>query len=153
MATMNRVIEYVDKVKPNTFVYEEKYRWMRTLEGRIAREIIGGNTVSVTDNPDADLLAPAPYDEVYALYVMAQIDFLNREYDHYNNTVLAFKELMDAFKAWHIGLRHGKWTEKDGKPCCSVCKSEAETEVLYCPNCSAVMDGKTCFMNFRNVMG
>lgn len=152
---MNRVVEYVNKVKPNTFTEEEMYRWIRTVEGRVAREIVCDDKkdCAIPDDADAELLVPAPYDGVYELYVMAQIDFLNREYDHYNNTVLAFTDLMDAFKAWHIGLPRGKWVEKDGTLRCSVCHSEAEAAKLYCPNCSAVMNSKTGAKNFRNVMG
>lgn len=101
---MNRVIEYVDKVKPNTLTDEEKYRWIRTVEGRVAREIIGDNErdCCVPDDADAELLVPAPYDGVYELYVMAQIDLLNREYDHYNNMVLAFTDLLDAYRQWYL---------------------------------------------------
>lgn len=102
MATMNRVVEYVDKVKPNAFTDEEKFQWIKTVEGRVAREVIGDADEDCTDDADAELLVPAPYDGVYALYVMAQIDLLNREYDHYNNTVLSFTDLMDAFKSWYI---------------------------------------------------
>lgn len=104
MATMNRVIEYVNKVKPNTFSQEEIYRWIAALEGRVAREIMCDDKkeCTVPDDADAPLLVPAPYDGVYELYVMAQIDFFNKEYDHYNNAVLAFSELMAAFKAWYL---------------------------------------------------
>lgn len=104
MATMNKVIEYVDRVKPNAYTDEDKYRWMRTLEGRVAREVMGDNEscCEVPEDADAELLVKAPYEDVYSLYVMAQIDLMNKEYDHYNNMVMAFMDLMEQFKAWYL---------------------------------------------------
>lgn len=103
MATMNKVIEYVDRVKPNAYTDEDKYRWMRTLEGRVAREIMGEDCeCTIPEDADTELLVKAPYEDVYSLYVMAQIDLLNKEYDHYNNMVLAFADLLEQFKAWYL---------------------------------------------------
>lgn len=104
MATMNRVIEYVDRVKPNAYTDDDKYKWLRTLEGRVAREIMCDDEAgcNIPEDADAELLVKAPYEDVYSLYVMAQIDLLNREYDNYNNTVLVFTDLLDSYKAWYI---------------------------------------------------
>lgn len=101
MATMNQVIEYVDRVKLNTYNDEDKYRWMRTLEGMVISTILGGEP-SVPEDGDEELIVPSPFDEVYSLYVMAMIDFHNREYDEYNNAVLLYTERLEAFKAWYI---------------------------------------------------
>lgn len=110
MATMNSVIEYVDRVHPNAFTDEDKYRWLRSLNGRIAREVMGLDEpcCEIPDDADKELLVPAPYDEVYSLYVMAQIELLQKEYDHYNNYVLAFTDLLDSFKAWYARNHPGK---------------------------------------------
>ena len=105
MATMNSVIEYVDGVKPNVYDEEAKYKWMATLDGKISLEVMQMEepvTYSLPRDADTELLVPAPYDDVYALYVQAMIDFYNQEYDHYNNAVLVFTERLDAFKAWWI---------------------------------------------------
>lgn len=47
------------------------------------------------DNP---LLVEAPYDNLYDLYVMAQVDFYNREAENYNNSALAFNTALDEYK-------------------------------------------------------
>ena len=44
----------------------------------------------------------SPYDDIYNLYVSAMIDFYNREYNDYNNTILMFQERLDQYKVWHI---------------------------------------------------
>jgi len=102
--TPNKVIEYVDRVKINMYTDEDKYTWMNTLEGLIVREVLGGEGSGLVfpDDADTELIVPAPYDDMYALYVMAMIDFHNREYDNYNNTVMVFKERLDQFKAWYV---------------------------------------------------
>lgn len=42
-------------------------------------------------------------------------------------------------------VRRGRWIETDSEePCfyyCSECKTEADDETRYCPNCGAKMDG------------
>lgn len=102
--TMNEVIEYVDKVKPNAYSEDEKYRWIANLEGLISREVKGEEepVYSLPGDADKPLQVGTPYDEIYALYVMAQIDFHNREYNNYNNTALMFGELLEKYKAWYI---------------------------------------------------
>lgn len=104
MATMNQVIEYVDRVKLNTYNDEDKYRWMRDLEGMVISSVLTEENESLSPpvDGDAELLVPEPYSEIYAFYVMAMIDFHNREYDEYNNTVLLYMERLEAFKAWYI---------------------------------------------------
>lgn len=54
------------------------------------------------EDGDKPLLVEAPYDRLYDLYVMAQVDFLNRESDNYNNSVLAYNTALDEWqKQYH----------------------------------------------------
>ena len=88
MSTMNTVIEYVDGVKPNVYTDEDKYRWINRLEGMLSAEVFRDAEPLCCDVPadaDRELRVGHPYDEVYSLYVMAMIDFHNREYGNYNN--------------------------------------------------------------------
>ena len=104
MATMNKVIENVDRVKPNTFDVRDKYKWLKDLEGRIICEVMGGENYdcSIPEDADAELTVKAPYEEIYELHLMAMIDFFNREYDSYNNTLLRYRDLYDKFVAWYV---------------------------------------------------
>lgn len=95
----------MDAVKPNVFGDEEKYRWIASVDGRISVEVMGMDepvTYALPEDADKPLLVGTPYDDIYELYVSAMIDFHNREYNNYNNTVLMFTERLDAFKAWYI---------------------------------------------------
>lgn len=101
--TANQVIAYVDGVKPNVYSDEDKYQWISTLERMAANEVRHVQVkISLPDDADRELAVPAPYDDLYSLYVEAMIDFHNREYNNYNNTVLLFKERLEQYKAWYI---------------------------------------------------
>ncbi|HIY73310.1 MAG TPA: hypothetical protein H9826_04970 [Candidatus Intestinimonas merdavium] len=49
---------------------------------------------------DMPLLAPAPYDRLYDLWLTAQLEFALQEYAGYNNTISLFNEASQAFAAW-----------------------------------------------------
>ena len=103
MATMNKVIENVDRVKPNTYEAKDKYKWIRELEGKIVCEVMGGEfDCSIPEDADSELTVKAPYEEIYELHLMAMIDFFNREYDSYNNTLLLYRDLYDKFVSSYI---------------------------------------------------
>lgn len=107
--TMNEVIEHVEGVKPSAFSDNDKYRWINTLEGMISEQVHGTEPVVYDLPADADmpLLVAAPYDDLYILYVMAMIDFHNREYNDYNNTMLMFQERLEQYKVWYIRRNGG----------------------------------------------
>lgn len=111
MATMNSVIEYVDRQKPNAYTDEDKFNWISRVESMIGLEVHGDAEPKQLLSEDADkqLSVPHPFDDLYALYVMSMIDFNNREYSNYNNTATMFSEQLDAYRAYYIQRNaHGK---------------------------------------------
>ena len=104
MATVNRVTAYIDRVKPNVYTDEDKFNWISTLEGLVAREVMGeeGPEYEFPKDVDTELMVPSPFDDIYQLYVGAMIDFHNREYGQYNNTAAMFEERLEQCKAWYI---------------------------------------------------
>lgn len=104
MATMNKVIEHVDRVNPNVYTDEDKYEWMRTLDGLVAHEVLQKDPPDYQLPKDADreLLVPSPYDDIYRLYVEAMIYLHNREYDHYNNMLMVFNTRYKQYRVWYI---------------------------------------------------
>ena len=88
-------INRIDALKPNTYEQLDKIRWLSELDGKIKTEIIdtheGSDAVVFNEynenTPlDTELLIPAPYDEVYLLWLEAKIDYANKEYGKYNNS-------------------------------------------------------------------
>lgn len=121
MPTINEVIERVERIKPVANVDDQdKARWLIELDGRILREII---QKSVHDTPpdmppaewpedgDKRLLVPSPYDRLYDLYLLAQIEFAIREFGNYNNSMAAFNSLLDIYACHqrnnHMPVSHG----------------------------------------------
>ena len=104
MATMNKVIEHVDRMNPNVFTDDDKYEWIKTLEALVAHEVLQEEApaYALPDDADTPLLVQSPYDDIYRLYVTAMIYLHNREYDHYNNAVMVFHERYEQYKAWYI---------------------------------------------------
>lgn len=60
---------------------------------------------------DRPLLVGAPWDRLYDLYLMAQVDFYNREMSNYNNSVTAFNSALDqwrqSYNRRHLPLDRG----------------------------------------------
>ncbi len=100
MPTINEVIERNDKIKPNTYEAQTKADWLYRLDGRISKEIMHSEPPMhyiYPEDGDKELLVPFPNDAIYDYYLQAMIDFTNREYTTYNNSILMFNEAMDAY--------------------------------------------------------
>lgn len=105
MATPNKVIEYVDKVKPNVYGQEEKFQWLCDLDGMIKRTVMQEEDdvrYSYPEDMDTQLLVPHSWESIYALYLEAQIDLHNKDYEDYNNTVLVYTERLKEFRRAYI---------------------------------------------------
>lgn len=50
---------------------------------------------------DAELLVPSPYDAIYENYIYAMIDWHNREFAAYNNTMNMYNESWKEFANWY----------------------------------------------------
>lgn len=102
---VNKVIEHVNDVRPNTFRVEEKMRWLSDLDGMVRRLVMQDNTpvrYRYPEDMNKELLAKAPFDNIYALYLEAQVDFHNREYDDYNNAIMLFNSMFEEYKKAYI---------------------------------------------------
>lgn len=98
--TINKVIERVDRVKPNVYDEQTKAEWLYRLDGRISREILKEDPPQryvYAEDGDKELLVPHPYDDLYDYYMMAMIDYSNQEYGSYNNALLMYNEAFWAY--------------------------------------------------------
>ena len=87
--TIIEAINYIDSIKPNNYSQNDKILWLSRLDGKVKEEIINthesseGVTFSGYDanTPhETELLVPHPYDELYPMWLEAQIDYANSEY-------------------------------------------------------------------------
>lgn len=103
--TPNKVIETVDTLYPNSYSEERKFGWINELDGMVKRLVIQEDEAVpyiYPDDMDRELLIPAPFDNLYALYIQSMIEFHNREYGNYNNTTLMFETRFTEYKKSYI---------------------------------------------------
>ena len=108
--TISEAIKQIDALKFNTYTQSEKVNWLSVIDGIIKREVIdtheGGEDIvfeGYNENTpiDTELLAPAPYDDLYIKWLESQIDYTNGEYGKYNNSKLSFNTAYTAFESWY----------------------------------------------------
>lgn len=103
--TVMEAIGLIDKLRPNRYDQDMKIRWLSVLDGIIKVEIIdaheGGGAVEYTGYDSSDLthelLVPSPYDDIYVKWLEAQIDYANREYQKYNNSINMYNNAFMAY--------------------------------------------------------
>lgn len=77
--------------------------WLNQVEGQILHEIFLLALSEITPysaTPTEALAAPYPYDGIYLLWLEAQVDFANGEYERYTNTMQRYNT------AWNDLARH-----------------------------------------------
>ena len=99
--TIDQALHTVDELLPNQIERARKIAWLDTIDRQIFRDVIARHepdedtpeSFSGYDQdtePDTELLAKAPYDEIYRFYLETQINFANREIDAYNESAALY---------------------------------------------------------------
>ena len=109
--TLKEVIDFVDAIKPNAFTNEQKTQWLNEIEGRVQTEVFlwdltNHTKYSYETNKNTELFVKAPYEEIYYEYLTAKIDYANGEYDKFQNSLIMFNSVWNAFKKWFIRTYH-----------------------------------------------
>lgn len=113
--TINKAMERAARVRSDPYDDETKAGWLLELEGRIREEVIqahetgdgeeqepAGPVLSFPEDADRPLLVGPPYERLYELYLLCQIDLHNGEPDRYANSVQVFNAALDAWaQAYH----------------------------------------------------
>lgn len=109
--TCSEAIAFVDKVKPNHYDRESKFKWLSDLDGLIWNEILATHEENpVPDGieeylPERDgdtvLLVGAPYTDIYRWYLESQIDIGNQEVQKYNNSKAMYNVQYTAFADYY----------------------------------------------------
>lgn len=120
--TINEAVSRIDDLMRNAYTTENKIAWLSRVDNMIKAHIIdkheGNENVSFSGySPNVDrsteLIANAPFDEMYPLFLEAQIHYYNGEYDKYNNAIVNFQMEYDKYAAWytchHTPLSKGRF--------------------------------------------
>lgn len=109
MSTFKEIIERVDENKPNAFSTQTKMTWLSQLEGKIAADVLLMNIVEIRQLEgkypevlDTQPLVTYPHEDIYDLWLTAQIDYGNGEYEKYANSMAMFNEAYDNFACWFL---------------------------------------------------
>lgn len=102
--TIEKVLERVDRQKPNAIEDQMKEDWVLELERRNWEEMLRKDEEAqnwTAPDQKEELRIQAPFDQVYVLYVIAMIEFVTQEYASYENTMALFNSQMSDYKAWY----------------------------------------------------
>lgn len=108
--TIKEAINYIDTVKPNNYSQNDKILWLSRLDGKVKEEIIDTHDSDLTVNFSGydentpiitELLVTYPYDELYPMWLEAQIDYANSEYTKYNNSMSMFNTAYSNYERYY----------------------------------------------------
>lgn len=111
--TVQTAINRADALRPNTFTEEMKFLWLSELDGRIKTDIFDSHAryelVEIPEytpgNRDHELFVPEPFSEIYIYWLFMKMDFMNGEFDRFNNDAMLYNTAYLAF-ANHVNRTH-----------------------------------------------
>lgn len=91
-------IAHADALRPNVLPEERKYAWLTTLDGKLAAETLLTDppVYKAPANAETEMLMQPPYDDIYELYLCAQIDLANQESTLYANDYAIFNNAITS---------------------------------------------------------
>lgn len=104
--TIAQAVAQTESMRGQQYSQEQLIRWLSVLDGRIFIEILKTHedceleTFEGYDENtklDTELLVPYPYDMIYIHWLEANIDYANREYDKYNNSISMYNTDYSAY--------------------------------------------------------
>ena len=110
--TLKEIIALVDSLNPNAYSDEVKGTWINEVEAYIQGEIYSLAPCDITDYVpysecmDKEMSLDAGYEKIYITYLNAMIDFANKDFASYNNSIALYNSYMEDYAKWYI--RHHK---------------------------------------------
>lgn len=103
--TVETCMRLVDGMKPNGFSPSVKLRFLEEIEGKVRVELLGEEPDAVpaideSTPADTELAAPAPFDQLYLLYVSAMMDHTGGDMARYENTAILFNAVYQSYGKW-----------------------------------------------------
>lgn len=118
--TIGQMIDKADKVATNAFSRESKLDWLAELDGKIALDVMLmsiGDVRGMRFSEETELLVGFPHENMYILWLSAQIHLMNEDYERYQNVMEAYNASYNNFVNWFLR------TYEPAQGCC-VCKED-----------------------------
>ena len=114
--TIQKVITKVDSIKPNAYTDEQKVEWISKVEGTIQAEIMDvaeSDIVEYDWNTDSEteLIVKAPYYDLYNFYLEAMIDYYNKEFSSYENSMVMFNNAFEEYAKYYQRVKAASVTK------------------------------------------
>lgn len=118
--TIIEAINKADDMKPNVYDQVTKIGWLSQLDWQVKKRMDScrGTDTSFFFGYDGDtsleteLLAPAPYDQMYLRWLESQIDLRNGEIERFNVSIslynTEFQAFADDYSRNHVSKQSGK---------------------------------------------
>ncbi len=108
--TIHTCINLVDAMAPNGVEPLVKLRFLGEVEGKVKVELLGESPEASipfdeTTAETTELCVPHPYDQLYWLYLMAMMDYVNGDTARYENGAALFNIAYQNY---------GKWLKRKG---------------------------------------
>ena len=104
--TISTCIEQVNRLRPVAYDENTIASWLLELDGKLFIETQHSELPEpprkFPEDGDMPLTAGEPYSNLYVLYVIAMIDFNNREIGAYNNAIELFNAALAEYKTHYI---------------------------------------------------
>lgn len=99
MATVTSAIRQADELRPNVLSDEHKAVWLHQLDSTLS-EYMQAEAPENTWPADRELLMPAPYDNIYELYLAVMIDFAQQDFKLYSVDQTVYEAALAEARAW-----------------------------------------------------
>ncbi len=104
--TIQEVITFLGQVKKHSYTSDMVISWLNTVDSDIFKNILSlyKETTEEFDGYDSntptttELLAEAPYYDMYKYFCMAQIDFYNKEMTGYDNNMALYQSVLKEYR-------------------------------------------------------
>lgn len=100
MRTISELVSSANSVRENQFSDNQKMEWIAALDGQINADYLHVSNYSVPTKLTDKILVDAPYDEMYVVYLLAQMDFYMGEMTRYNAEIARFQTMLDSYSAY-----------------------------------------------------
>lgn len=112
MSTVRDILDRCAMARPDAWPEEIKARWIMGINEELYRDVVQRHELhageSLPELPmefpadqDMELVAGAPFDDLYDLYVFARVDLANREIDNYNTSATVYAQRADEWRKYY----------------------------------------------------
>lgn len=99
--TVKEAMNRADALRQNAVSDAQKAAWVLDLDGQLAEMFDAAPPENHWPEENRVLMMPAPYEEIYQLYLICKIDYYNQEMELYTNDMAMYEAALAEAQAWY----------------------------------------------------